>query len=122
MNADEKDILDYLKGWPHSYVSGREIARKVGGKGRYEEDRGWAIPVLAQMVRLGLIEADAYGGFRLAQEDKKKKKHHVEHVSPQVLRILKSSGKSFDGITIDSDTDEGTPSARKANPPGRSSG
>jgi hypothetical protein len=108
MNADEKSILDYLKGWPHSYISGRELARKVGGKARYEEDRGWAIPILADMVRRGLIEADPYGAFRLGQEDSRKKKHdhHVEHVSPQVLRILKSSGKSFDGITIDHDNDD----------------
>ena len=96
MNADEKAIIDYLKGWPHSFVSGREIARKVGGKARYEDDRGWAIPILAQMVRLGLIEADPYGAFRLAQEEKKKKRE-IQHVSPQVLRILKTSGKSFDG-------------------------
>jgi hypothetical protein len=113
MNADEKDIIDYLKGWPHSYVSGREIARKVGGKARYEENRGWAIPILAQMVRLGMIEADAFGAFRLAQNDKKKKRH-VQHVSPQVLRILKSSGKSFDGITIDHDTDEEESNSRKS--------
>jgi len=109
MNLEEKAIIEYLKGWPYSFISGREIARKVGGKARYEEDRGWAIPILAQMVRMGLIEADCFGAFKLASEDnKKKKKHenHVQHVSPQVLRILKSSGKSFDGITIDHDAEE----------------
>ena len=73
MNAEEKAIIDYLKGWPYSFVSGREIARKVGGKARYEDDRGLAIPIFAQMVRLGLIEADSYGAFRLMQDEKKKK-------------------------------------------------
>jgi hypothetical protein len=105
MNAYEKEIIDYLKGWPHTFVSGRELARRVGGKARYEENRGWAIPILSQMVRLGLLETDAFGGFRIAEKDKKKKRH-IEHVSPQVLRILKSSGKSFDGITIDHEMDE----------------
>ena len=100
MNLDEKDIIDYLKGWPHSFVSGREIARKVGGKARYEEDRGWAIPILAQMVRLGLIEADCYGSFRLAKEERKKK-HRVQYVAPQVLRILKeSSGKVLTALQL----------------------
>lgn len=113
MNADEKAIVDYLKGWPHSYVSGREIARKVGGKARYEDDRGWAIPILAQMVRLGFIEADPYGGFRLAQQDKKKKRH-IQQVSPQILRILKSSGKSFDGITIDHELGDEESDSRKS--------
>jgi hypothetical protein len=112
MNADEKAIIDYLKGWPHSFVSGREIARKVGGKARYDDDRGWAIPILAQMVRLGLIEADPYGAFRLAQEEKKKKRE-IQHVSPQVLRILKTSGKSFDGISIDHDMDDEESTGRK---------
>jgi hypothetical protein len=106
MNLDEKAIIDYLKGWPNSFISGREIARKVGGKARYEEERGWAIPILAQMVRMGLIEADCFGAFKLSKDEKKKKKNHVQHVSPQVLRILKSSGKSFDGITIDQDVEE----------------
>lgn len=119
MNADEKEIIDYLKGWPHSFVSGREIARKVGGKARYEEDRGWAIPILAQMVRLGMIEADCFGAFRLAKEDKKKKRH-VQHVSPQVLRILKSSGKSFDGVTIDQEMDEDGSSRKPSSPRGSS--
>ena len=105
MNADEKAILDYLKGWPHSYVSGKEIARKVGGKARFEDDRGWAVPILAQMIRMGLIETDSCGGFRIMQEEKKKK-HVAQHVSPQLLRILKSSGKSFDGVTIDHDIEE----------------
>jgi hypothetical protein len=106
MNADEKAIIDYLKGWPNSFVSGREIARRVGGKARYNEDRNWAIPILAQMVRLKMIEGDASGGFRLIHEEKKKKRHVQPHISPQVLRILKSSGKSFDGITVDDDSEE----------------
>ena len=104
MNADEKAIIDYLKEWPSSFVSGREIARKVGGKERYEEDRGWAMPILAQMVRIGLVEADNYGHYRLKQEEKKKRQK--THVSPQILKILKSSGKSFDTFNIENDVDE----------------
>ena len=98
--------MDYLKSWPTSYVSGKEIARKVGGKKRYEEDRGWAIPSLLQLVRIGLIEPDLYGGFRLRKVDKKKR--GSTHVSPQVLEILKKSGKKFEGIVIDEDGDEST--------------
>ena len=116
MNADEKAIIDYLKGWPHTYVSGREIARKVGGKARFADDRGWAIPILAQMVRLGYIESDPFGYFKLKQETKKKK-HQIQHVSPQLLKILKSSGKSFEGVNLD-DTEVETPTYRKpSNPP-----
>ncbi len=104
MNADEKAIVNYLKGWPGSFVSGREIARKVGGKERYNEDRGWALPVLAQMVRLGTLESDQYGYYRLKLEEKKKKEK--THVSPQILKILKSSGKTFGTFILEEDEDE----------------
>src|SRR5467141_2719962 len=106
MNADEKAIVDYLKGWPNAFVSGREIARKAGGKYRYEEDRSWAVPILMEMVTNGLLDSDCMGSFRLKhQEDKKKKYRFQRHVSPQILRILRSSGKSFEGVTIDLDLD-----------------
>ena len=105
MQNDEKDIIDYLKGWPGAFVSGKEIARKVGGKERFDKDRGWAIPILAQMVRHGIIETDHLGYYRLKLEEKKKKRNE-QHISPQILKILKTSGKSFEGITIDQDTDE----------------
>jgi hypothetical protein len=110
MNADEKAIIDYLKGWPYTFVSGREIARKVGGRARYAEDRGWAIPILAQMVQAGTIEVDHFGCFKLKAQDLKKKKWS-RNVSPQILKILKSSGKNFDGIAIDDDDDANEPTA-----------
>jgi hypothetical protein len=99
MQTDEQDILDYVKAWPGSFVSGKEIARKVGGKERFESDHGWALPILAQMVRHGVLETDHHGGFRLKPPEKKKRE--PQHVSPQLLKILKSSGKRFDGVTFD---------------------
>jgi hypothetical protein len=115
MHADEKAILDYMKGWPHSFVSGREIARKVCGKKRYEDDRGWAVPHLAQLVQAGLLETDHLGYFKLLVDESKKHNVH-RHVSPQLLKILKTSGKSFDGIAIDSE-DDAPISYRKAGSP-----
>jgi hypothetical protein len=108
MKADEKGIMDYLKQWPYSFVSGREIARKVGGKHRYEEDRGWAIPILTDLVRSGLVESDQLGHYRL-KPDPKKKKARQQFIAPQLLRILKSSGKSFDSVIIDDDLDDLSP-------------
>lgn len=107
MTADQKAIIQYLKGWPNAFVSGKEIARKVGGAERYTEDRGWALPILAQMCRLGMIEADQYGYFRLKLEDQKKR--HKIHVAPQMLKILKSSGKSFDTFIIEDDPEDDVP-------------
>ncbi len=105
MSTEEKEIIEYLKGWPYTFVSGREIARKVGGKLRYDDDRGWALSILAQMVRAGVLESDHLGYFRLKPEENKKKRNN-KHVSPQILRILKSSGKSFEGVEIDNEVEE----------------
>src|SRR5580704_9362611 len=104
MQTDEQDILDYLKAWPGSFVSGKEIARKVGGKDRFEDDHGWALPILAQMVRHGLVESDHHGGYRLKPPEKKKRE--PQHVSPQLLKILKSSGKNFEGGEVDDGNNE----------------
>lgn len=97
MSGEEKAILDYLNNWPDLFVSPKEIARKVGGKQRYEEDRFWPLPILQQMARKGWLEADYLGHYRIraaeiAKAAAKKKKRHV---SPQILKILKGSGKNF---------------------------
>ena len=107
MTPDEKAVIEYLKGWPSSFVSGREIARKVGGKKRFERERGWAVPVLAQLVRMGVIEDDHFGYFRLRLD--RKKRRPKTHIAPHLLRILQNSGKKFEGLVIDEDIDESLP-------------
>ncbi len=108
VHCDENDIIDYLKGCPGTFVSGKEIARKVGGRELYDKDRGWAIPILTQLVRRGIVETDHLGHFRLMLETKKKKEKE-QHISPQILNILKSSGKSFDGITLEEEAQDDNP-------------
>ncbi len=131
LGPDAKAIMDYLKSWPTIFISGREIARKVGGKKRYADDRFWAVPFLRRLVKEELIESDAAGGYRLMPEEKNAKKSKTKrHVSPQILKILKTSGKSFEGIVIDEDDDFEPPIPafpgpritpnRKATPPGKS--
>lgn len=107
MLPDEKAIIEYLKGWPNTFVSGREIARKVGGRDRYEEDRGWALPILMEMARKGLLDCDYLGYYRLVQR-KDSKKRFRKFVSPEILRILRTSGKNFEGVVhnIEEDLDE----------------
>jgi hypothetical protein len=105
VNADEKAIIEYLKSWPYSFVSGKEIARRASGKARHDKEPGWAVPLLAQMVQRGAIESDHLGYFKLKPEDRRKKKREQKQVSPQLLKILKSSGKSFDGLAIDEDAE-----------------
>jgi hypothetical protein len=105
---DKKAIMEYLKLWPTTFISGREIARKVGGKKRYAEDRSWAVPVLMHLVEQGLIETDSMGGYRLflKEENSSKRSKSKRYISPQILKILKNSGKEFEGVVIDIDVDD----------------
>ena len=106
MTADQKIIIDYLKGWPKLFVSGREIARKAAGKRRYERDRGWAAGVLMEMVDERMLETDSLGAYRLRNAESTRTRSYGRHVSPQILRILKDSGKSLEGIVIDEDEND----------------
>ena len=118
MQADEKAIVDYLKGWPNTYVSGKEIARKVSRK-KYDEDRGWARPILARMVNMGTIETDHFGHYRLKVEQKKDRK--TRFMSPQMRNLLQKSGKSFETFTIELDEEtESIPVFQPRTPAGTS--
>ena len=104
MDSDERDICDFLKSWSGQFISGREIARRAGGKWRFRENKFWAVPVLARMVEKGLVQADASGHYRLIAE--KKKGGPKKWVSPQIQNILEKSGKDFsDALDIAEDTE-----------------
>ena len=105
MDADEKEIVAFLKSWPGQFVAAKEICRRAGGKWRFREDEKWALPVLQRMIEKGMIESDTTGHFRLipdkAKNDKKK-----WWVSPDMKRILKESGKDFDNVVdVEKDID-----------------
>ena len=102
MNAEEKEICDFLKSWSGQFVSGREIARRAGGKWRFRKDENWAVQILLRMVEKQILEADAGGHYRLRPREKEKKK---QFVSPELKKILEQSGKDFGG-TLEVDEPE----------------
>lgn len=104
MDADERQIVDYLKSWTHSYVSAKEIARRAGGKRRFHNEPQWAFPVLSRLLEKGLIESDGLGHYRSVQASAEKKKRRW--ISPQMRRLLERSGKDF-GETLDLPEDGG---------------
>lgn len=99
MDADEKDIITYLKVWAGQYISAREIARKAASKKRYHSEPDWAVPVLGRLLEKGLVEADAMAHYRLAPESKKEKTKRW--LSPEIQKILEKTGKDFsEGVEI----------------------
>jgi hypothetical protein len=102
METEEREICTYLKSLPGQFISGREIARRAGGKSRYRDKPNWAAPILVQLVEKKVIESDATGHYRLiTKPDRKNPKK--KWVSPQMQRILEKSGKDFTHIIPDED-------------------
>ena len=111
MDADERDIVTYLKTWSGQYISGREIARRAASKKRFQKEPGWAVPVLGRMLKKGLIESDSMAHFRLLPEGKKPKPKRW--ISPHIQELLEKTGKDFSvGVEI------GEPEKPDENKPG----
>lgn len=105
MDSDERQICEYLKSWPHHFVSAREIARRASGKRRFREEPQWAFAVLPRLLEQGLVETDGLGHYRIVQSIRDAKKP-TRWVSPQLRRILERSGKDF-GEVLDLPEDGG---------------
>jgi len=105
VDADERDICLYLKGFPGQFLSFKEISRRAGGKRRYRNEPEWATPVVSRLVEKGILESDSTGHYRL--KARPKEDQPTRWVSPQIRRILEKSGKEFDGVfEVDKDDDE----------------
>jgi len=91
MDADEQEIYNYLLTYGEEWVSGREIARRAGGKKRYAEDNDWARPVLARLRSAGIIEGNQAGRFRIKPEPGHKSEKK-QWIAPDIEKILKEGG------------------------------
>jgi hypothetical protein len=106
MDADERDICLYLKGFPGQFVSYKEVCRRAGGKRRYRVEPEWATPVLVRLVEKGVIESDSTGHYRLKAKPKRRDKT-PRWVSPEIRKILERSGKEFSGVfEVDEDEED----------------
>ena len=94
MDADEREICFYLKSMPGQFISGREIARRAGGKQRFRYEPDWAVPILARLVEKKIIEGDAAGHYRLIPRERRNQAR--KWASPQIKQILEQSGKDFE--------------------------
>ena len=68
IGTDETSIIDYLKQYPHTFVSAVEVCKKAGGRKRFARDREWARPVLRRMAVDGWLEGNGYGQYKLIDE------------------------------------------------------
>lgn len=108
MGPEEKEICAYLKSLRGQFVSGKEIARRAGGKRRYAKNPNWAIVFLKHLQERKVIESDATGHYRLIIKDDKKNSHK-KWMSPLVKSILEKSGKDFTHVVPDEYLDDAPP-------------
>jgi len=90
MDADEREIYQFLKSWGNEFIAPREICRRAGGRRRYHDDPEWAKPVLLRMQERGILESNSTGHFRI--KPVKKKEKDKRWVSPEIAKILQESG------------------------------
>jgi len=89
MDADEREIVDYLSTFGEQWVTGKEVCRRAGGKRRFSEDNHWAIPVLQRLKDQQIVEADMRARYRLKPSTKE---GHDHSISPETEAILKEGG------------------------------
>jgi len=90
MDADERDIFQYLKTWGESFSSAMEICRRAGSKRRFHEDPSWAKPVLVRMAERGILESDVAGRYRIKPVPREK---HKQWIAPEIAKILEEGGE-----------------------------
>ncbi len=65
MNAEELAIYEFLKSFPGSFVSIKEICQRAGKWNHFAQDRMWAHPILRRMELDGLVESNSLGDYRV---------------------------------------------------------
>lgn len=103
MDADEKEIFRYLRAEPDQFIPANSISRHAGGKHKHRESPDWARAALLRMVERGILETDAVGSYRLKPipvPDNTRR-----WVSPQLAEVLRRSGKKFNGMIHEGDTE-----------------
>ena len=104
MDADERDIFNYLKTWGAEFVGVKEICRRAGTKKRYHENPEWAKPILLLMSERSILERDMLGRFRV--KPKPKKGHDARWISPEIEQLLKEKGVEVESNSTEINDDE----------------
>jgi len=89
MDADEREIFQFLKTRASEFTAAMEICRRAGNKKRFHQDPNWAKPILQRMEERAILESDQQGRFRIKPVARKHKK---QWVAPDIAKILEESG------------------------------
>jgi len=90
MDADEREIFQFLKSWGGQYIGAVEVCRRAGGKRRFHEDPNWAKVPLSRMAERNILESDVQGRYRIKPVPRKK--HKQQWVAPEIAKMLEEGG------------------------------
>jgi len=100
MGRDEQDILEFLKQFD-TFVSRKEITKRVGGKSRFRKNPNWARPILDRLVVEGVLEANEHDHYRLKgdshRKDRPQKKKNIYTFGDRIYDL--DDDKPFATIT-----------------------
>ena len=102
MDADEREVHNYLESYHGQYVSVKEICRRASTKKRYAQEPEWAREVLKRMKDQGLVESNMTGRYRLKEAHGEKERHMSEETN-KIIEEGAQQGQA--GINIDVDED-----------------
>ena len=97
MDADEREVFDFLQSYGEEWVSAKEVCRRAGGKKRFNDDNHWARPVLQRLKERFVIEGDMLGRYRVKPG---KEDHQDKWESPDIEKLLES------GVQVDQERAE----------------
>ncbi|SRR5581483_8153056 len=100
MDADEREIFQFLKTRAGDFTAAMEICRRAGSKRKFHEDPNWAKPVLQRMEERAILEKDLQGRYRIKPIARKHKK---QWVAPDIAKILAESGVEVEGEGVADD-------------------
>ena len=103
MDSEEREIFHFLQTWGSEYVSYKEIARRAGGKPKFQKNPEWAKPLLMRMQERGVLEGDSLGRYRIRPVAAKNKA--TRWVAPDIAKILSDKGLKVEGVA-ETGTDE----------------
>jgi hypothetical protein len=101
MDADEREVFDFLSNYGEEWISAKEICRRAGGKRRFYEDNNWAIPALKRLKDSHAIENDQMGRYRIPPAKEKE-----QHISDEAEKLLRESGIQVDAQRADAASGE----------------
>jgi hypothetical protein len=74
LNAEQQQVLNFLRCSPESWFSAMEVSRRAGSRKQFEEEPRWAINCLRYLVDMKLVERDSQDHYKFFDPDSKKEK------------------------------------------------